>query len=212
MSIEPNYHSRSCFISAKAACSAIWNVLALLPLDFQHVMEKFTEIQQKQLLEMNVFWFIIQNTNRPTICLKLQIHISVDLFWFGQAYLIQQIKHIRLHTSILPGMWSCHQTNKQSNKNKQEKTNAYKHKQTQGLWSCCQYFSQYQILLVNTGIYVSEIIHSHHKSTHDQLLSVEFSEIDVFLSQLTCGRGHPVSAKICVSYQNITPSIQNFTS
>ena len=28
--------------------------------------------------------------------------------------------------------------------------------------------------------------------------------------QLTCG--HPVSAQICVSYQNITPSIQNFTS
>ena len=47
-----------------------------------------------------------------------------------------------------------------------------------------------------------------------QLLSLEFSEIDLFLLYLTCGRdrGRTVSAQLRVSYQNITPSIQNFTS
>ena len=42
-----------------------------------------------------------------------------------------------------------------------------------------------------------------------QLWSVEFS---VFLLQLTCERGRPVSAQIRVSYQIITPSIQNVLS
>ena len=46
----------------------------------------------------------------------------------------------------------------------------------------------------------------------NQLLSLEFSEIDLFLFRLTCGRGRPVSAQLRVSYQNITPSLQNLTS
>ena len=40
----------------------------------------------------------------------------------------------------------------------------------------------------------------------------EFSEIDLFLPHLTCGRGRPVSAQLCVSYLSVTPSIQKFTS
>ena len=46
----------------------------------------------------------------------------------------------------------------------------------------------------------------------DQLLSLDFSEINTFLLQLTCCRGRPVSAQLRVSLQNITPSIQKFTS
>ena len=45
-----------------------------------------------------------------------------------------------------------------------------------------------------------------------QLLSLEFSEIDLLLLHLTCGSRRPVSAQLRVSYQNITHSIQNFTS
>ena len=47
---------------------------------------------------------------------------------------------------------------------------------------------------------------------YEQLLSVEFSEIDVFLLQHTSGHVRPVSVHIRVSYRNVTPSIQNFTS
>ena len=46
----------------------------------------------------------------------------------------------------------------------------------------------------------------------DQHSSLELIEIDLFLLHLTCGRGRPVSAQLRVSYQDITPPIQNFTS
>ena len=38
-----------------------------------------------------------------------------------------------------------------------------------------------------------------------QLLSLEFSEIDLFFLHLTCGRGRPVSAQLRVSYQIVHP-------
>ena len=46
----------------------------------------------------------------------------------------------------------------------------------------------------------------------DQLLSLDFSEIDQFLLYLASCSGRPVSAQLSVSFQNITPSIQKFTS
>ena len=41
---------------------------------------------------------------------------------------------------------------------------------------------------------------------------LELREIDLFLLHLTCSRGHPVSVQFRVSYQNITPFIQNLTN
>ena len=46
----------------------------------------------------------------------------------------------------------------------------------------------------------------------NQLLSLEFSEIDLFLLYLSCGRGRPASPQLRVSYQNIKDSTKNFTS
>ena len=46
----------------------------------------------------------------------------------------------------------------------------------------------------------------------DQPLSWKLNEIDLFLLHLMYGRGRLVSAPLSLSYQNITPSIQNFTS
>ena len=48
------------------------------------------------------------------------------------------------------------------------------------------------------------------KVLRDQLLSLEFSEIDLILLNLTIGRGRPVSAQLRVYYQNILPSFKNF--
>ena len=45
-----------------------------------------------------------------------------------------------------------------------------------------------------------------------QLSSLELSDIDLFLLHLTCDRRRPVCSQLCVSYSNISPLLQNFTS
>ena len=53
--------------------------------------------------------------------------------------------------------------------------------------------------------------HKHFRITYFRK-TISFCEIYLFFLHLMCSRGHPVSAQLRASYQNITSEIRNFTS
>ena len=55
------------------------------------------------------------------------------------------------------------------------------------------------------------IISNYNNSWNMYQFSIKYSDIEL-KQPLTCGRGHLVSAQLCVFHQNITCSIQNFLS